>query len=174
MRRNPVLLVLAFLTGCGGGGPAPLPIDQISASFPAAGVADTIEVHAIDRLPLRRAELVDPNGQTTPAMSIAARPAPIDNTALALPTGTYAGDASALALAGNPPNAGAIGAAVQTQSQLLAVLSNATIALPDPVAYRRDWQRYRIRLRFGDPPNAESREIEAPEPPPPPREPTSG
>ena len=70
------------------------------------------------------------------------------------------------ALAGNPPNAGIVGAAVQSQSQLLATVSSATIALPDPVAYRRAWQKYRIRLRFGDPPDAESREIAGPEPPP--------
>jgi hypothetical protein len=49
---------------------------------------------------------------------------------------------------------------------LLAVVSTASIPLPDPVAYRRDWQKYRIRLRFGDPPQVETREIDAPAPPP--------
>ncbi len=43
-------------------------------------------------------------------------------------------------------------------------MSSASIALPDPVAYRRDWQKYRIRLRLGDPPQAETRELAAPAP----------
>ena len=167
MRRGALFAILAFSAGCGGGGPAPLPTGRISAYFPAGGVADTIEVDAIERLALRRAELVAPDGRTTAAISIAARLAPSDSTALALPTGAYAGGALAFgALAGNPPNAGIVGAAVQSQSQLLATVSSATIALPDPVAYRRAWQKYRIRLRFGDPPDAESREIAGPEPPP--------
>jgi hypothetical protein len=46
-------------------------------------------------------------------------------------------------------------------------VSTADIALPDPVAYRRDWARYRIRLVFGTAPGElETREIAAPEPPP--------
>jgi hypothetical protein len=143
-----------------------LPTSEIRAYFPAGGVADTIEVDAIDRLALRRAELAAPDGRTTPAISIAVRPAPSDAT-LALPTGTFSGGALALgALAGNSPNTWTVGAAVQTQSRLLLTLSNATIALPDPVAYRQAWQKYRIRLRFGDPPQADSREIAAPEPAP--------
>jgi hypothetical protein len=59
-----------------------------------------------------------------------------------------------------------VGAAAGTQTRLLAIVSSATIPLPDPVAYRHAWQKYRIRLRFGDPPEAESREIAGPEPPP--------
>ena len=64
------------------------------------------------------------------------------------------------------PNAQA-GAALQGQQQLLATVSTAEIALPDPVAYRRDWRKYRIRLTFGTPPaEVETREIAAPESPP--------
>jgi hypothetical protein len=160
IRGGTVLATLAVLTGCAGG-PAPLPTDRISAYFPAGGVADTIEVEATDRLALRRAELVGPDGRTTAATSIAARPAQSDADVV-LPTGAYA---PLRGFAGNPPNAGVVGAAVQTQSRLLATVSSATIALPDPVAYRQAWQKYRIRLRLGDPPEAESREIAAPEPP---------
>ena len=58
-----------------------------------------------------------------------------------------------------------VGTAPLTQTRLLAIVSNATIQLPDPVAYRRDWRQYRIRLRFGDPPQVETREIAAPAPP---------
>jgi hypothetical protein len=167
MRRGALFAVVALSAGCGGGGPAPLPTGQIRAYFPAGGVADTIEVDAIDRLALRRAELVAPDGRTTAAISIAARPAPSNSALLALPTGSYAGGALAFgASIVNPPNAGVVGTAVQAQSQLLATVSSATIALPDPVAYRRAWQKYRLQLRFGDQPNAESREIAAPEPPP--------
>jgi len=65
------------------------------------------------------------------------------------------------------PNA-QIGAALQGEVQLLATVSTAEIPLPDPVAYRRDWTNYRIRLTFGTPPgDVETREIAAPEPPPP-------
>ena len=59
-----------------------------------------------------------------------------------------------------------VGAAPLTQTRLLAVVSNAAIQLPDPVAYRQGWQKYRIRLTFGDPPQTETREIAAPAPPP--------
>src|SRR5205807_7086247 len=59
------------------------------------------------------------------------------------------------------------GAAIQAREELLATVSSADIPLPDPVAYRRDWPRYRIRLVFGTPPGAiEMRELPAPEPPP--------
>jgi hypothetical protein len=47
-------------------------------------------------------------------------------------------------------------------------VSTADIPLPDPVAYRRDWRKYRIRLTFGTlPGEIETHEIAAPEPPPP-------
>jgi len=56
-------------------------------------------------------------------------------------------------------------AALRGQQQLLAIVSTAEITLPDPVAYRRDWQHYRVRLAFGTPPGeAETREIPAPAP----------
>ena len=51
--------------------------------------------------------------------------------------------------------------------QLLAMVSRADIPLPDPVAYRRDWRNWRIRLGFGTPPEElQTFEIPAPEPPP--------
>jgi hypothetical protein len=74
------------------------------------------------------------------------------------------GDSSIAAL--TMPNVQA-GAALRSQTLLLAIVSSATIPLPDPVAYRRDWARYRIRVTFGTPPDQlETREIAAPEPPP--------
>jgi hypothetical protein len=56
--------------------------------------------------------------------------------------------------------------------QVLAVLSQAEIPLPDPIAYRRDWANYRVRLSFGIAPGEiETREIPAPAPPPQPAPP---
>jgi len=47
------------------------------------------------------------------------------------------------------------------------IASSASIPLPDPVEYRQDWRNYRIRLSFGDAPDeVETREVDAPEPPP--------
>ena len=59
------------------------------------------------------------------------------------------------------------GAALQANRQLLAMISRADIPLPDPVAYRRDWRDWRVRLTFGTPPGElETLVIAAPEPPP--------
>jgi hypothetical protein len=159
------LLILALLASCGGGGPAPLPTDRIRAFFPAGGVADAIEVDAVNRLALRRAELVAPDGRTAATGSIVAQPAPVSATAVALPSGSYFAVGALAAGGGNPPNRGPVGG-VQTESRLLATVSQATIALPDPTAYRRDWRKYRIRLHFGAPPDTETREMAAPAPAP--------
>jgi hypothetical protein len=56
---------------------------------------------------------------------------------------------------------------LRTQEQVLTTVSVAAIPLPDPVAYRRAWREYRIRLGFGIPPG-EVRNVEIPAPPPPP------
>jgi len=49
----------------------------------------------------------------------------------------------------------------------LLMVSTAEITLPDPVAYRRNWQNYHIRVSFGAGDNqADVRDIAAPEPPP--------
>ena len=55
----------------------------------------------------------------------------------------------------------------QQQVTLQTVVSTASLPLPDPVDYRREWRDYRIRLDFGIPPGeTETREVAAPEPPP--------
>src|SRR5437870_8045164 len=61
-----LLLAAILLAACADSGLPPV-TDQIRARFPPGGVVDVIEVDAIDRLPLRKAELVAPDGQTTPA-----------------------------------------------------------------------------------------------------------
>jgi hypothetical protein len=51
--------------------------------------------------------------------------------------------------------------------KLLAMVSTASIPLPDEVAYRRECRSHRIFLSFGDlPGEVERRGLPAPEPPP--------
>lgn len=172
MRRFvPLLLPLLLLAGCERGaapppGPIEAPVAQLRAGFPPHGIADTIVVDAVERLPLRAAELIAPDGSATPAsyVNVEANPA--------TDTGQWAaGDPWRNAVAGGAPVPSALwpqaGAALRSQERLLANLSTADIPLPDPVAYRRDWAQYRIRLSFGTPPGeVETREIPAPAPPP--------
>jgi hypothetical protein len=167
MRRTAGLAIILLLAACGGAGPTPLPSEQLSASFPAGGLANVIAVDAVDRLPLRQAELIAPDGHATNATSLTANPAPTQTFSQQVPASPYAGTNFGVSSIGsNALSPGFVGAAPQTQTRLLAVVSTASIPVPDPVAYRRDWQKYRIRLRLGDPPQAETREIGAPEPPP--------
>jgi hypothetical protein len=167
MRRTAGLAIILLLAACGGAGPTPLPSEQLRASFPAGGLANVIAVDAVDRLPLRQAELIAPDGHATNATSLTANPAPTQNFSQQVPASPYAGaNFGVSSIGSNALSPGFVGAAPQTQTRLLAVVSTASIPVADPVAYRRDWQKYRIRLRLGDPPQAETREIAAPEPPP--------
>lgn len=169
MRIAASVLTLLALAACSGAGPpAALPIDQTRAYFPAGGVTNQIEVSAVDRLALRSAELVAPDGHATAATSVSANPAPTETISQQFPTGPNASTQFAVGSIGsNALSPGIVGAAPQTQSRLLAVVSTASIEVPDPVAYRRQWQQYRIRLHFGQPPGEiETREIPAPAPPP--------
>jgi len=119
-------------------------------------------------MPLREAALIAPDGTTVPATYINVT----DNPSLATGTwslsnrwGEAAGSNNALAALALP-NMQA-GAALRANEQLLAMVSRADIPLPDPVAYRRDWRNWRIRLVFGTPPGElQTLEIPAPEPPP--------
>jgi hypothetical protein len=141
---------------------------EIAAGFPPGGLVDTIVVKAVDRLPLRHAELVAPTGAATPEsyVDVAASPRLATgqrNAGNSWQRSFATGDAAAAPAIGS----GQTGAAVESREQLLANFSTADIPLPDPVVYRRDWARYRIRLTFGTPPGAvETREIPAPAPPP--------
>jgi hypothetical protein len=120
----------------------------------------------LDNLPLRAAELVAPDGTATPASWLDV------NRKIQANGGQYAGsspwrsnasfgDAAPTML----PNAAAPDAAFQSHSELLLMSADADIPLPDPVAYRRDWQKYRLRLTFGAPGAPDIREIPAPQPP---------
>ena len=77
MRAAPFLLTLALVAACAPeSGLPPLPTDQVRARFPPGGVVNSIEIDAIDRLPLRTAELVSPDGQATPASYLHVNPSP--------------------------------------------------------------------------------------------------
>jgi hypothetical protein len=175
----PVLLPLVALAACAGEaappstptGPATATA-QVRAWFPAHGIVDTITIDATDRLPLRAAELIAPDGSPTPADYINTDAAPSNAGGQWAASHSWqipVTDSNAFAALTGDVQAGA---AVRADTQLLAVVSNADIPLPDPVAYRRDWRHYRIRLSFGTPPGAvESEEIAAPAPPGAPEEP---
>lgn len=168
MRALWPILTLFFLAACEGA-PQPAPPDRIRAYFPPGGVADTIEIDATGRLALRRAELVAPDGQTVPAGSISAQPSPSASFSQQFPTGPYTSGTFGVsnAIGANPIGPSAVGAAPQTVTTLLATISSASILLPDPVAYRRDWQKYHIHLQFGAAPGeVQTSDIAAPEPPP--------
>jgi hypothetical protein len=172
MRRLiPVLLLLVVLGACaesGGSPPPPGTTADLRVGFPSGGLADTIAVTVIDRLPLRAATLVAPDGAAVPAdwINVNADPRVTTGQWVAGNPWETALTGSNAAAALTTPNAEA-NAALRGQVQLLATVSQAEIPLPDPVAYRRDWPRYRVRLTFGTPPGEiEAREIAAPEPPP--------
>jgi hypothetical protein len=176
MRRIWRVLLLGLLGGCDSGGGFSSP-GLANSGPPAAtaqlrvrfgGLVDTIEIGAVERLALRAAELVAPDGTATRAGAISVDAAP------RLATGQWAqsnpwqdpvtGNSALVALTLRNAQ---VGAALQSQQRLLAIVSSAEIPLADPVAYRRDWAQYRIRLTFGTPPGeVETREIPAPAPPP--------
>jgi hypothetical protein len=173
MRRRLILSLppLVILGACAAGDSAPSPPGasaELQVGFPSGGLADTITINVIDRLPLRAAELVAPDGGTAPAdwINVDANPRVAAGQWVAGNPWetTLAGSSPAAAL--TTPNA-EVNAALRSQVQLLATVSQAEIPLPDPIAYRRNWANYRVRLTFGMPPGEiEAREIPAPEPPP--------
>ena len=160
------ILWFILLAACGDSGLAPVPSDQIRASFPRGGVVDVIEVDTVNHLPLRSAALIAPDGQVTQASYLSVNPSPSATSYLALPTSPYAGTAAGVGNlpAGLTPTVST--GSPQQQVTLQTVVSTASLPLPDPVDYRREWRNYRIRLDFGIPPgDTETRELPAPEPP---------
>jgi hypothetical protein len=169
MRVADALLLTALLTACGGeSGLSPLPTDQVRARFPPGGVVDVIEVDAVDRLPLRTAELVAPDGQATPAFYLHVNPSPTVTFYQRFADSPYGDTTFGTGdLAAGVPFPADLAGAPQGSEKLLAMVSTASIRLPDEVEYRRDWRSYRIFLSFGDlPGEVERRVLPAPEPPP--------
>jgi hypothetical protein len=168
MRWVATILIMVLCAACPDGSLPPLAGDEIRVRFPAGGVVDVIEVDVVNRLPLRKVELIAADGQATPAAFLNVNPSPSVTSYQGLSNGPYAGDAFGVGniAAGMPPLA-LTGGASQQRTTFLAMISTASIPLPDPVEYRRDWRSYRVRLSFGDAPGeVETREVDAPEPPP--------
>jgi hypothetical protein len=163
-----VILTIVLLAACADDGLSPLASDQVRVRFPAGSVVDVIEVDAVNRLPLRKAELVSPDGQATPASYLNVNPSPSITSYEELPNDPYLGTPFAVGnLTAGVPAPALTGGAPQQRVAFLVTVSTASIPLPDPVEYRRDWRNYRIRLSFGDAPDeVETREVDAPQPPP--------
>ena len=174
MRAAAALSLIALLAACESEtGLSPLPMDQVRARFPPGGVVDVIEVDAVDRLPLRTAELVAPDGDATSAFYLHVNPSPSVTYYQRFADSPYGnGTFGAGDLAAGVLFPADLAGAPQGNSKLLAMASTASIRLPDEIAYRRDWRSYRIFLSFGDlAGEAARRVISAPEPPPQPPSP---
>jgi hypothetical protein len=170
MRAAACLLLLALLTACGSAesGLPLLPTDQVRARFPPGGVVDAIEVNAVDRLPLRNAELIAPDGETTAASYLHVDPSPTLTFSQRFVDSPYAGNAFGVPnIVSGAPFPADLAGAPQGRAELLTMVSTASIPLPDAIAYRREWRSYRIFLSFGDfAGEVERRVLPAPEPPP--------
>ena len=166
MRTAAFTLTLALVAACAPeSGLPPLPADQVSARFPPGGVVNSIEIDAVDRLPLRTAELVSPDGQATPASYLHVNPSPSVTFYQRQIDTPYEGNIFGI---GNlAPVPAVVTGAPQGDAQFLAMVSTASIPVPDEIEYRRDWRSYRIFLSFGDlAGEVERRVLPAPEPPP--------
>jgi hypothetical protein len=165
MRRlSMCLCLLLALTACADAPQPSMPEQGVTASFPRGGIANLIRVDALDTQPLRTAELVAPDGATTAATYLNVNKTPETTNGQATLNDPWR--TSMLGVNGIPqqPNA-PLAAAYRGTQTLLLMVSVAEIPLPDPVAYRRDWANYRIRVTFGGgEPN--THEIPAPQPPP--------
>ena len=165
MRAAAFMLTLAFVAACAPeSGLPPLPADQVRARFPPGGVVNSIEIDAVDRLPLRTAELVSPDGQATPASYLHVNPSPSVTFYQRQIDTPYEGNIFGI---GNlAPVPAVVTGAPQGDAQFLAMVSTASIPVPDEIEYRRDWRSYRIFLSFGDlAGEVERRVLPAPEPP---------
>jgi hypothetical protein len=170
MRRCLLVLSLTVLAACANL-PPPVtgPQQGVRASFPPGAVVNVIRVDALDTLPLRSAELIAPDGGSTPASSLDAQANPSargGQSTLSDPWRSSMLSAGDLDLRPNQLQSVSGNATVRSQTQLLLTVSTADIPLPDPVAYRENWAKYKIRLGFGAAGDRlDIREIAAPEPP---------
>src|SRR5262249_26757442 len=153
MRYGVTISIFVLLAACANDGQTPLAGDQIHVRFPAGSVVDVIEIDTVNRLPLRRAELIATDGQATPASYLNVNPSPSVTSYQGLANGPYAGNAFGVGnIVAGVPSFATTGGAPQQRAALLAMVSTASIPLPDPVEYRRDWRSYFVRLSFGDAP----------------------
>src|SRR5262249_47293876 len=151
MRGVATILMIVLCAACADGGLPPLAGDQVPVRFPPRSVGGVIEGDSINPPPLRKVEVLPPPRQAPPAPFFNVHPSLSVTSRQGLPNGPYAGDAFGVGniAAGIPPSALSAGAP-QQRAAFLAMISTASIPLPDPVEYRRDWRSYRVRLSFGD------------------------
>jgi len=163
-----ILSCLLLLAACADAPPPETgPVAGVTASFPPGAVVNVIYVDALDSQPLRTAELVAPDGGTTPAGSIDVEANPVTLGGQQAFRDPWRSSSLGPNGINASPNA-IVDPTPYSAHQLLLTVSKTEISLPDPVAYRRDWQGYKIRLGFAGPgTQLEMREIAAPQPPPP-------
>lgn len=163
--RLPLILMPPLLAaGCDSGAAPPVLQEHVDATFPRGGVANVIRIEALDRLPLRSAELVAPDGTATAATDLVVDPNPEANGGQEAVSDPWRSSTLTPNGISELPN-GPFDSLTHSRDKLLLMAASARIAVPDPVAYQRDWQKYRIRVGF-DAGNGqiESREIAAPAP----------
>jgi len=147
LARCLAVLLLLLLAGCGEGTvPLGAPLERITATFGA--LSDVVVVTAVDRLPLRSAALVDPDGQRVPAYSLDVSSSPSVEPSIA--------EQALMQTPGMPHEV--------THADTMA--ATALIRLPDPTRYAKTWQQWHVELQLGDPGGGEQ-DITLPAPSPP-------
>ena len=151
MRRALATAALFLLCACASGASEDVEAAPatVSARFVAGGLSNVIVVSVVDRLPLRQAVLVSPDGERVPAYAIDVDADP----RLAL----VPGEELLLATPGTP----------RYSISARTMASTALIQLPDPVQYAKAWRNSRIEVTLGDPGSGKSEQtLAAPSPPP--------
>ncbi len=144
---------LMMLAGCFSGGSIPgeppLP-HTINVRFVPRRDADAILVTTVDRLPLRRAELITPEGERLPAEWIDVSSSPREAQVV-----------------GSNQDVRIPGEQV-VLTQLGAMVSTASLRLPDSQRYAHSWRQWQVALHLGQPGGAEGQDVILPAPAPPP------
>src|SRR5215468_12117473 len=134
MRAAASFLTLALVTACAPeSGLSPLPTDQVRARFPPGAVVNSIEIDAVNRLPLRTAELVAPDGEATPASYLHVNPSPGVTFYQRQIDDPYEGGISGIH--NFTPVPAIVTGSPQGDVRLLAMVSTASIPVPDEIAY---------------------------------------
>jgi hypothetical protein len=141
-------VLLLLIAGCGEGTvpPGGGPVERITVAF--GPLTDVIVVTALDRLPLRSAVLVDPDGERIAAYSLdvssspAIAPSPAQQALMQTPGMPY------------------------QVTRVDSMVATALIQLPDPTRYAKSWQQWHVELQLGDPGSGE-RDLTFPAPAPP-------